>query len=540
MKRPGAGALLCATGPACNNHCTVCPVAQSASAPGGASLVARLRDGRAAGLRTAVLAGGEPLLRRDVFRLLRAARELGLETSVVTNGRLLVYEAVRQRLADSGCGHVRVQLFGGTQAAHDAITRAPGSFEQAMGGVEAFQREHGDDVQVEIGLALTGDSAGDVDDAVERIAARLPFFEIGIFVSILSSPGAAEDLGSMRSAVDRLAGWNARRPLRPLLAWEGAPPAIVSPPRHLRVDPPIWSGWCGQPDAPAPGRFAPPDPVAGSFDYVRTHHTVARVDHAEDCEADRTALTTDRERDLWLVAAEKLVLHRTDTSEFRTEDIARVKWDSSDLYLARAAPAALGDSAGTRRRVRPDPLCASCSRRDSCARRFVMVEEPEPHLEDRWLTLALRRMRGRVLDVSGDEQVYRELIRALVRDRLVEHHGVTRIEDDEPAAGYFDYVLALRAPNRFTDVPRALSNMTRALRPGGSMMLTGCTPFALLRDPGDASSAGTAPRATRQRVRNFSSFDFWPEIRLLPLRVIFHRPVSLETANQWILQAMKI
>jgi len=428
MKRPGAGAFLCATGPACNNHCTICPVQQTLPTPAGASLLAQLRDGRATGLHTAVLAGGEPLLRREVFRLLSAARRLGLETSLVTNGRLLVYEAVRRRLAHSGCGHVRVQLFGGDEAAHDAITMAPGSFAQAMGGVEAFQREHGDDVQVEIGLALTRDTAGDVAGAVERIAARLPFFEIGILVSVFSPPDAPNDWSaSLRSAVDTLAGWNARRPLRPLLAWEGVPQTLAPFPQHLRVDPPMWTGCCGQPDAPSLGRAAPP-----------------------------AAPGADRECDV---------------------------------------PLLTGDA-----------------------------------VTHRWLTLALRRMKGRIVDVSGADHPHRELIRELARDGRVEHHDVTTIKDHAPAAGYFDYVLALRAPNRFTDVPRALSNMAQALRSGGSMLLTGCTPFAPAREHGEASERG----------HNFTSFDVWPELRLLPLRVIFHRPVSAETGNEWILQAMKI
>ncbi len=77
--------------------------------------------------------GGEPLLRRDLFDILREIKDKGFEISVLTNGTLV--DRVRaERLADLGVSSVQVSIEG-SEAVHDSI-RGQGSFAAAAAGVE--------------------------------------------------------------------------------------------------------------------------------------------------------------------------------------------------------------------------------------------------------------------------------------------------------------------------------------------------------------------------------------------------------------------
>ncbi len=95
--------------------------------------------GRAA---TIHLTGGEPLLKKELFRLLEhlGEREVVEELGVITNGLLLDREMVRRL---SGCRKLRtikVSLDGARAETHDAI-RSEGSFEKVLRNMEGLRRE---------------------------------------------------------------------------------------------------------------------------------------------------------------------------------------------------------------------------------------------------------------------------------------------------------------------------------------------------------------------------------------------------------------
>lgn len=95
---------------------------------------------RVPGGRDVVIAGWEPLLDRRLWAWMRAVHARGGRVAaLVTNGRLCVYDEVVARLAGVGVGLVVVKLFGATDAEHDAHTRVPDSFRQAVDGVRRLR-----------------------------------------------------------------------------------------------------------------------------------------------------------------------------------------------------------------------------------------------------------------------------------------------------------------------------------------------------------------------------------------------------------------
>ena len=130
-------------GYACNNRCVHCVIADQRDAAQSQrgrterttrEIVGQMVDARRKGFGTLVLTGGEPTLRRDLPALLAAARDLGFSLGLQTNGRRFADPAFVDRLAAFRLTCV-VALHGETAALHDAITRAPGSFDQTVAGL---------------------------------------------------------------------------------------------------------------------------------------------------------------------------------------------------------------------------------------------------------------------------------------------------------------------------------------------------------------------------------------------------------------------
>jgi radical SAM protein with 4Fe4S-binding SPASM domain len=85
------------------------------------------------------LTGGEPLLRRDIFRIIDLALEHGLAPCVTTNG-LLITDQIAREFGRRDLVWLNVSLEGATAETNDAV-RGPGTFAQVMDRL-AVLREH--------------------------------------------------------------------------------------------------------------------------------------------------------------------------------------------------------------------------------------------------------------------------------------------------------------------------------------------------------------------------------------------------------------
>ena len=84
--------------------------------------------------RMLALAGGEPLVRPDIFELTDYARSLGFEISIATNGTLLT-RAAAKRFKRMGVANIAIGLNAIDKEVHEEITQVPGSFEKTMQGI---------------------------------------------------------------------------------------------------------------------------------------------------------------------------------------------------------------------------------------------------------------------------------------------------------------------------------------------------------------------------------------------------------------------
>jgi 2-polyprenyl-3-methyl-5-hydroxy-6-metoxy-1,4-benzoquinol methylase len=173
-----------------------------------------------------------------------------------------------------------------------------------------------------------------------------------------------------------------------------------------------------------------------------------------------------------------------------------------------------------------------------------------------WIASYVARLRGRVLDVGCGEQLYRQQIGELLQSRTIDYTGLDPdhislararaalpqgqyhlggIEDFHEKPQSYDHILCLRSLNHVVDVDEAMARMSSLLKPGGSLLVVECTPFAMLRRAEQVAAADRAPRAGHQHLRNLASHEVIPFARRRSLQVIEHYPAALRSTNEWIL-----
>lgn len=84
--------------------------------------------------------GGEPLMRKDIFELIRYANSKGMMTRINTNAFALNAKVV-MKLKESGLTHCDVSIDDSNPAIHDKLRGVPGLFHRATKGI-ALLRKH--------------------------------------------------------------------------------------------------------------------------------------------------------------------------------------------------------------------------------------------------------------------------------------------------------------------------------------------------------------------------------------------------------------
>jgi len=118
----------------CNLRCRMCSI----SGDGGRELsketiIDILDQASAMGIKEAVLTGGEPFLRKDIFDILEHCRLRSIRWVITTNGTLIDRD-LAQRLSDSGGGHLHFSLEG-LEKTNDFF-RGDGNFKKTIEAIK--------------------------------------------------------------------------------------------------------------------------------------------------------------------------------------------------------------------------------------------------------------------------------------------------------------------------------------------------------------------------------------------------------------------
>jgi len=90
--------------------------------------------------RTLVFTGGEPLVRRDIFELMKYASDIGFYTVLATNATLITREVAR-KLKEVKIGGIAASIDFVDPVMHDEYRGASGTFENTLKGISNALRE---------------------------------------------------------------------------------------------------------------------------------------------------------------------------------------------------------------------------------------------------------------------------------------------------------------------------------------------------------------------------------------------------------------
>jgi len=155
------------------------------------------------GVPVVLFSGGEPLLRKDLFELVRHASSMGLRAVISTNGTLITPEKA-ERLKDENLSYVGVSL-DGTEAVNDKFRGVDGAFAGAMDGIEACQS-----AGLKVGLRFTINrrNVGEIP-AIFRILSERDIPRVCFYHLVYAGRGSklieeSLDHGQTRRAVDQI------------------------------------------------------------------------------------------------------------------------------------------------------------------------------------------------------------------------------------------------------------------------------------------------------------------------------------------------
>ena len=585
----------------CNDHCTFCHTLDVRHLDAEASEVhAKIERAKQLGHTTVVLSGGEPTIRPELMSWAAHTARLGMGFGLVTNGRMLRYPELVERLVGHRLGYVYLSLHGGTPKVHNLMVRSA-AFDETM---EGLRNCSGKGLDLTVNCVITRHNVERLDEWIDSV---LPFRDARIKLSMVEPKGGGDR--SFEHLVPRVAhvaervlaalerGVREAGPGGPRFVHGGIPLCLLPGWEHA-YDDLRTHGFRSMVEVGEPDFFpvddsnkVQPEPCSGcmlrgscpglyrgyasvfgaeelrprrtgargnSFDFVAER--IVRADLPEEittatCPVRPLGVTPwDHARDLHVRHGARLVRFRAHGRDASDEELLRIRNETGQLYVDRSARLATEDFARDLRPVVRSPLCEGCGDRPRCAGLYEVTEEDVFARDDARVRARLRALSGDVLDVGcGELRYVAELDRTEVRYTGIDPDAArlaalgTRLPRGEARLGdataieddtAFDAVLVLHAWNHIPEPADLLRRVHRALRDLGTVLVVDDVAFGLLRSVPRARQAHGASLSFEHH-RLDDDVACAQLLVELGFEVVSQIPVRPGTSNQWIVEARR-
>jgi pyruvate-formate lyase-activating enzyme/SAM-dependent methyltransferase len=580
----------------CNEHCTFCHTQDVRHIDGtSAEVEAKIERAQALGHTMVVLSGGEATIRPEFFEWARKIAALDLDLGLVTNGLVLAYPDVVERLMGLRLRYVYMSLHGGEPHIHNRLVRRQ-SFDAAA---TALANLSGRGLDLTANCVVTRQNVEHLDALVDHVA---PLPDVRLKFSWVEPKGGAAHLldtlvpsleVAAKAVNQALRRWDARTG-RPGFAVHGGFPLCALPGFEQRFDDlrthDYWTmSEIGEPDlfpvddrnkckpAPCegcglrggcPGLFRLYEERFGhamlrpETDGVRSNSVnfIYEDMHARDygegepCPVwTASARPYDRSRHVFVRHGPKIGRYRARSRDFDDDELEAMKFVSGQIYLDASKKSAPDDFARDLVKLERSALCEPCEGREQCAGMFEPRFEDVFGRDDAAVREHLAGLRGDVLDVGCGEMPYADVLAPAIASGDVRYLGIdpdtealARVRARMPGAlvregtsdglptRTFDHVLVLRSWNHLPR-PEAFAERVRGLlRPGGSLLVVDNVAFALVRTPAQTRRAHRST-ARWEHCRNDDDARAHAVLGGAGLELQQRMSVGPEGSNQWML-----
>ncbi len=172
----------------CNNHCTFCHTLDVRHIDGDSVELERNIDLAARLGHTMVcLSGGEVTMRKELLRWAARTAARGMDFGLVTNGRMLAYAELVDKLLRARLRYVYLSLHGGTAKMHNSLVRAD-AFEQTFAAIKVLA---GRGLDFTVNTVVTRQNVGHLRGVVDLLA---PYPDVVVKFSMVQPKGGGEKL----------------------------------------------------------------------------------------------------------------------------------------------------------------------------------------------------------------------------------------------------------------------------------------------------------------------------------------------------------
>ena len=162
--RPGPDVVHWLSTYRCNAKCVYCEASANEASCDELTteeILSVLDELKALRVRRFFVTGGEPLVRHDLFEVLRYAKRRGMAVSMITNS--LLYDKFRDEIRSAGFSSIWTSV-DGLAATHDRNRGVPGSFATALEAIRFYR-----DAEIPLRVVNTMVHPGNVDELPELL-----------------------------------------------------------------------------------------------------------------------------------------------------------------------------------------------------------------------------------------------------------------------------------------------------------------------------------------------------------------------------------
>lgn len=157
--------VLFVAGKKCNSRCIMCDIWKSKEKEENYAQIRKIMDEiHSLGTKNVTFTGGEPFLRKDIFKIISYASKKGLNTTIVTNGTLINKSLIKQILK-SGLNNIYFSI-DGTKSIHDKIRGKEGVFEKTISNMKNLLEIKNRKLKVSVISVLMNQNLEDILDLI--------------------------------------------------------------------------------------------------------------------------------------------------------------------------------------------------------------------------------------------------------------------------------------------------------------------------------------------------------------------------------------
>lgn len=163
----------------CNSDCVMCDYPQRAGKMKGAGLkeldtsemVEIIHDFADMGTTGLGFTGGEPLLRKDIYNLLKTSVDSGMITNINTNG-YLIDDAIAKELINTGLDSINISFDGATDETFERLRGTKGGLGKAIRAIEnlnKFKGQRKDKPMVNAVTVISSENVDEIDEIIKLL-----------------------------------------------------------------------------------------------------------------------------------------------------------------------------------------------------------------------------------------------------------------------------------------------------------------------------------------------------------------------------------